>query len=487
MTSRIALALGAVAGAVILGITAWWAARRAEAPAGLVSAATAPVPVAPVPASPVPAALGAIDPEIADRIAEATAGVESDPRDPAAWRRLAMTCDANDLFDRARACYQRAVELDPSDPRTWFLLGCAADRCFDPEAAATSFRRSIALRDGAAPQRRLGFVLLELGDDGGAESAFSAALRRDPADDAARIGLARVRLQRGEAEAAARILEGIAESRSPNASYARQLLARAWRQLGRIEDAETAALQGAGAVLVDDDPWRREVEGLRAGLTWRVEQAAKLCDEGRHDEAVALVEGLLRDRPGEVAVLTAAGAVYLAAGRRDESIAVLERALALRPGYYPAHLEIARAWSAGDPGDDRALAHVDEALALDPGLGAAHGLRGTLLKARGDAPGAAAAFVAAARLDPANATWMYRAAASLIQVARWQEAADILLTLTRREPGAARAWALLGEAQMNLGKLDDADASLKRAAAIAPTEPMVHEALRKLRLKRRPA
>jgi tetratricopeptide (TPR) repeat protein len=486
MTSRIALVLAAVAGSVIIGITAWWAARRAEAPAGSASAARTPVPAPALPAA-VPAAPGAIDPEIAQRIAEATAGVESDPQNPAAWRRLAMTYDANDLFERARDCYERAVELDPSEPRTWFLLGCAAERCFDPEAAATSFRSSIALRDGAAPQRRLGFVLLELGDAGGAESAFSAALRRDPADDAARIGLARVHLQRGEAEGAARILEKIAEGRSPNASYARQLLARAWRQLGRTEDAETAALQGEGAVLVEDDPWRREVAALRAGLTWRVEQAAKLCDERRHDEAVALIEGLLRDRPGEVAVLTAAGAVYLAAGRRDESIAVLEQALALRPGYYPAHLEIARAYSAGDPADDRALAHVDEALALDPALGAAHGLRGSLLKARGDGPGAATAFVAAARLDPANATWPYRAAAALIQTQRWQEAADILLTLTRREPGAARAWALLGEAQMNLGKLDDADASIKRAAALAPTEPMVHEALRKLRLKRRPA
>ncbi len=486
MTSRIALVLAAVAGGVIIGIPAWWAARSAEAPAGSPIAARAPVPIPALPAS-VPAAPGTIDPEIAERIAEATASVESNPQDPAAWRRLAMTFDANDLFDRARACYQRAVELDPSDPRTWFLLGCAADRCFDPEAAATSFRKSIALRDGPAPQRHLGFVLLELGDAAGAESAFSAALRRDPADDAARIGLARVRLQRGEAEAAARILEEIAGSRSPNAGYARQLLARAWRQLGRIEDAETAALQGEGAALVEDDPWRREVEALRAGLTWRVEQAAKLCDQQRHDEAVALMEGLIRDRPGEVAVLTAAGTVYLAAGRRDESIAVLERALALRPGYYPAHLEIARAWSAGDLRDDRSLAHVDAALALDPALSTAHGLRGTLLEARGDVPGAAAAFIAAARLEPANAAWLYRAAACLMQLERWQEASDWLLAVTRREPGAARAWALLGEAQMNLGRLDDADVSLKRAAALAPTEPMVHEALRKLRLKRRPA
>lgn len=462
---------GAAAGAVIIGIAA------AGPPGGRVPPALVPPPA------------GAVDAEVAARVAEAIRAVESAPTDPAAWRRLAMTCDANDLDERASAAYERAAALDPSDARTWYLLGCAQARSFDPEGAAASLRRSIALRDGAAARRRLGFLLLDLGDDGGAADAFAAAQRLDPGDDAARIGLARVRLQRGEAEAAAALLEPLAGSRATNAAYAHQLLARALRQLGRLEDAETSALRGAGAALVEDDPWRRDVDALRAGLTWRAEQAAKLCDAGRLDEAVALVEGLLRDRPGEVAVLTVAGSVYRAAGRRDESIAVLEQALAIRPGYYPAHLEAARTLSLGasPPDVDRALAHLDAALALNVGLGAAHGLRGTLLQSRGDFATAAAAFEQAARLDPGNAAWAFGAGACLVRLERWPQAAEVLAILTRREPGAARAWALLGEAQLGLGRIDDAETSIKRAAAIAPAEPAVQEALRTLRLRRRPS
>lgn len=427
--------------------------------------------------------LAGLDPEIVEQIHEALEAVNAAGHDADRWRALAVAYDANGIDQPAAACYTRAVELRPADERCWYDLAVVRAGLGDLDGAVAAMRRAIALDGDYAPGHwRLGFWLLDRGELEGAASAFGRATSADGNDEAGWIGLARVALQRGRSRDAIDALDRVAGSGSPNQAYAQSLLARAYRGLGRLEEAEAAALRGLGAELRVGDPRRDEIDGQRSGLTWRIREARSLSARGRHDEAIAVMERLQKAHPDEVAILTALATSYNAAGRRDQGVRTLERVVALRPSYYPAHLALARVHAAGDR--RRALEHVDRALSLNPTLAPAHGLRGELLLAGGDPAGAATAFGAASRSEPANSRWLSRAAAAHEQAGQWNAAAEALAVLVRRDPDSAPAHRHLGVARMNLGDLDAAEAALLRAAELDPTDPALDHALRELRRRR---
>jgi len=68
----------------------------------------------------------------------------------------------------------------------------------------------------------------------------------------------------------------------------------------------------------------------------RDEQVAVLADEGRHREAVAILESRLRDAPGDPDLLAAAGRSYAALGDVERAISALDAYLAVRPNDLPA-------------------------------------------------------------------------------------------------------------------------------------------------------
>ncbi len=483
------------AGAAIIGVLAasaagavalllfWDHGGRVELPG--------PAAAAPRPASvPEPGDMTRMDPEIAAAVSEAQAALRADPADAVRWRRLALVYDANETYDLARPCYERAVELLPSDGRSWYDLAVVRGELGDTRGAVEAVRRLVAITPSYGPAHwRIGFWLLEEGDASGAEAAFEESRRIDAGDSAAWIGLARARLHRGADAEAVVVLRELIDQDIGNADYAHQLLARALRRLDRPQEAEAASLAGIGSSFVTADPWRQEVRAGRAGLTARIRRASSLVAEGRADEGVALMQELRRQYPDEVSIATALGTTLRKAGRGDESIRGLEDAVALRETYYPAHLELARSLAAaargGDRGlEDRAIAHLDRAIALNETLAPAHGLRGELLFARGDIEAAVRSFGEAARSEPGNTAWLYRAAVGRCQLGEWNEAVEALMVVTGRDPDSVAALHLLGVAQMSLGRLEDAERALGRAADLAPDDQAVQAALRQVRRRK---
>lgn len=434
---------------------------------------------------------GVLDGDIAEAIGQARQGVVADPNDGRAWRHLAGVYDVNDLADAARRCYENAVRLEPADERCWYNLAVVRADLGDRRGAISAMQRTIELSPDYPPARwRLGFWLLQRGDLDDAEAAFTAATRIDAQNAIALIGLGRVWLQHEAYQQAADVLGQVAAADGRNAHHASQLLARAYRHLGRIEDAEAAALRGLGAGLVEDDPWRMELEQYRAGLTTTMRQAGKLLRQGQDGKAVALMEQLRRKHPRWVGVLTALGSTYRSAGRNDESLRVLEEVIAIDSSYYPAHLELARTYArasgtvaAADTRrlQDRAMLHLERAVELNPTYAAAHGLRGDLFAARGDPAGALASYREAARCDPTNPMLVYRVAQGHFHLKQWAEAAEALEIVTRRAPSTAEAFHLLGVARLNLGQLPQAETALIRAGALAPQNPATDAALRQVR------
>ena len=331
-------------------------------------------------ALPIPTNIDDFHPKIAGPIREALAELRSNSDSAAAWQNLAVVYDAQHYYSLAERCYERAVELDATNVRSWYNLAFVRGELADMDGACAAMSRATRLNADYVPAHwRIGLWKLDLGDLDAAEVSFDKAAVLDADDSVSQICLARVNLQRQDWDRAVELLEPIARSDQPNARYARQLLAPAYRALGRREDATAAALGGIGRALSFDDPWRGEVDQARAYLYASLREANRLLADRRPKEAIALLDELREQQPKEVGLATEMAKSYRNAGRFDESVAILTDVLARHPSHYPAELALARTLAGMKGKAQEAVVHADRAIELNPTLAAAHALRGQLL------------------------------------------------------------------------------------------------------------
>lgn len=84
-------------------------------------------------------------------------------------------------------------------------------------------------------------------------------------------------------------------------------------------------------------------------------EATNLRDRGRHDEAIVILEDLLRDYPDAPAILGSLGGVLYAAKRFREAKGYFIRVLELRPNVELASLSLFHChWALGDEAAARA-------------------------------------------------------------------------------------------------------------------------------------
>lgn len=126
--------------------------------------------------------------------------------------------------------------------------------------------------------------------------------------------------------------------------------------------------------------------------------AAQARREGRFDDAIALLEGALAQRPDHGPALNALGLTLLQAGRIEPAIAAFRKATAADPKAPPVWLNLAEACRQAGQGDGE-LAALDGALAVDPYL-----LPALLRKAQAEER--------LGRIDAAVTTWRRLFAAS---------------------------------------------------------------------------
>jgi eukaryotic-like serine/threonine-protein kinase len=201
---------------------------------------------------------------------------------------------------------------------------------------------------------------------------------------------------------------------------------------------------------------------------------------------------------------------YTAEGLR-ESIALYDQAVARDPGFALAHVALAHAYThlgvEGIPGWQPAAAFrlakaaVARALAIDDGLGEAHGVAGLLrFVCDFDWAGAEQELRLAMALSPGSADvydhfgWLCSSmlrfdeaiaavrrareldplahrsdvASELVRAGRYGEALEEATRLVQLDPGYARAQSVLGWAHLKLGHAAEGIAALERAAALTP-------------------
>ncbi len=171
--------------------------------------------------------------------------LQLDPSSPTSLRQLGELELAAGDFAKAALHLRRACELRPDDSTAAFELGEALEKSSDWPGARDALESSLKLAPSQMSARLLlGRVYLQLKDAKNAADQFEAALLVDSNNSDGRLGLAEAQIQQSDFGGALPDLEAFAKSDPRNAAALR-LLARAYRGLGREQDAKRAEQQAA--------------------------------------------------------------------------------------------------------------------------------------------------------------------------------------------------------------------------------------------------
>lgn len=357
--------------------------------------------------------------------------------------------------EEALSFFRRAAELAPNDPWTRNEIALelhALGRLDEGEAEVRALAETAP--DFAPARRTLGLFARARGARGEAAEHFRAATERDGRDLWSRHDLA-VELDQSdrhdEAEAAYRdVVRGTPVSHA--------LRGLAWAHRRRGDRSTMIELLRAATLLTPQDPW------------FAIDLARELQADERFDEAEAVLEAVLRDRPTFVPALKAAG--QLARRRKDlaTALARLEPAAAAEPRDLALGRDVADLM--------RELGRLDAAEAaygrlLEANSGFAPALRGLALvaRARGAHGQATERFRAAVDAAP-NDPWMRQdLAVELRALGRLDEAVAIHRETLERVPNFLHAHISLSQIAHLHGDREAAVLHLRDAAAAAPADP----------------
>jgi choline-sulfatase len=184
-----------------------------------------------------------------NRTADARAALEKvlqlDPKSPTALRQLGeLELNSGD-YSKAAGHLKRAREVRPDDSTAAFYEGQAREKTGDFAAARDALEASLKLTPGQFPARLLlGQVYLDLKDPKAAEDQLEAALLLQPNSVEAQIGLVKAQIADGSFADAVQQLEPLSKTQPDNAEVF-ELLAQAYKGLGKNEEAQQAATRAA--------------------------------------------------------------------------------------------------------------------------------------------------------------------------------------------------------------------------------------------------
>ena len=394
------------------------------------------------------------------------------------------------------SCLQRAAALQPAVLRWHYFLALAQEKAGDVPAAVEALERAIEIDPRySAAFLKLGDLLVE-GDPGRAEGFYRRALALAPANPRAHLGLGRCarKAQRNEA-ALEEFLEALRIS--PEYAEAHYAAAMIFRASGRREEAAEHLLKHAAGSEppFGDDPLRQELARMgRDSAYGMVEEAKRLMDAGRLEEAETLlrravatdVSGIaartqlgtvlgrerryaeaatefqivLQSKQGDAVARANLGRALEGMGREEEAEREYRRVLDEHPDHAHAHLYLGQLLAGREPSRREALGHLRRAVDLNPSDGEAQYHLGARLAQAGEKEDALTHLKKAVQLMPDHVSSRYTLGQILRMVgddagakAAWEESVRIspgfangyaglaLIALDARDPNSAVRWA----------------------------------------------
>ena len=251
----------------------------------------------------------------------------------------------------------------------------------------------------------------------------------------------------------------------------------------------------------------------RVGETRRIHLVMGLVAAGRHEEAIAELQRLVRDNPRSPYLRNHLGTQLLAAGRFQEGTRQLHRSLELSPEDYGTLNELGTAYfEHGDLGlaeeqfrrelavnpqvgvayhnlglieerrghEDGAIALYERALEVDPDLVRSVINLGVLYERRGRGDDALKMYLRAANLDPQNEKTFFSAGYLMFVDGRFGEALQVLDRAQRAHPGSSQPALRKAQVYEKMGDLPAAERELREAIRLDPSSDEARRQLRRL-------
>ena len=325
-----------------------------------------------------------LDAEIRSLVDDHLERVREDPSNAEKLGQLGLVFEANALWRQARPCFEAAASLAPGEP-VWAYHAARATQNLGDFDGATAAMHAVAKRfPGFAPaQHHLGDLLIESGDVDGADAAFRRAVALRGKSPEGHVGLGRVALERRDYAAAVTALEH-ALSLQQDHKMAAFLVGRAYRRLGRTEDADRAQARGedAGKSYMPDRT-SSDLERYSRGYSTRLDHAVGLIRAGKPADAVVVLERMYRERPRDLMVMNNLAVAYRRVNRAKEALAILDAGLEFHPDAFGIYINKADCLASLKL-YPQALAAADAAIERAPRIAQAHFERGKALLFMGE-------------------------------------------------------------------------------------------------------
>jgi tetratricopeptide (TPR) repeat protein len=370
-----------------------------------------------------------LEPAVGEQLARMRATVTAlatqpgvdDPRLGEGWGELGRLYQAYELYAPARDAYANAETLDPEDPRWPHFRGHVERALGDAQAAADAFARALARAPDDVPSRvALAQVERALLRPDDAERDARRALATDPRAAGALRLLAQLAADRGDAQATAERYEALL-ALQPGATKLHQPLAMAYRQLGRVADAERHLRLAGDGTVVAGDPLLADLEALRSGAWADLGAGEAAFRQGDFPAAVAAFRRAAEAQPANALVWTNLGSALFRSGDADGAVAAYRQALERDPANAAARFNLGTVLARrGD--DAAAIEQYGAALAADPGYADARFNLANALRRRGDHEGAAAHYRRLVEDDPGSGPARLGEAVCLIAAGRHADA-----------------------------------------------------------------
>ena len=327
----------------------------------------------------------------------------------------------------AEPCLREAAALVPDDVRwPYYLAQLYRDRGALDESAAF-FEQALRIQsEDPTTLFWLGDIRLEQGRPDDAEPLFAQALSLYPSSLSARYGLAQTALLRDDYRRAADLLEEIL-ARNPDIGAVHYPLGMAYRGLGDDAQAEAHLRRRENAEIRPADPLMAALDSLldTAG-TYESSGLAALDREEWPAAIEQFRQGLELD-PDNPGLRHRLGTALFMTGDLDGAMTEFERVVRTTPDYYPSHYSIGVLLQ--ETGRHaQAVERFATALRQRPGDDAARLRMAISLRHSGDPQQSLSYYEAVLRSNPNAAEARFGYVMALVQLGRYREAHDRLVT-----------------------------------------------------------
>ena len=416
-----------------------------------------------------------VKPAVAALVGRLLDDARNDPRSGSRRGQLGIAYEIHGFPNAAYTSYVQAESREPTVARWPYYQALMLAKQGSHEQALTALDRAIEIDPGyAAAWMWRATWSLDVGLNGQAEEGFERA-KSLGLEAVAEAGIARLRLHQDRPEEAVAILEPLSQKARYPSIY--QLLGRAYRETGRVDEARIALARGRTTQPLSwSDEWEEEKRAYEVGFQARILRSQRALKLDRIGEALTILEALIEEEPGNPVVISTLSSAYAKSGEMTEAFLTLRRALRRESVDYTVHANIAPFYE--NRGDhDIALQHLDRAIELNPSVAFPHTRKGLLLQKLGRYDEALLAFGNALGTSADDPHIFFYAGDVEALLRRWDRAIYRFNQSITVDPSFTLGHLNLGLALARENRFVEARAALERAKALGTHDGDVVRAL----------